>query len=406
MGSNGSPVIQAYRRGAAFANPSFVQIHPTCIPVHGDFQSKLTLMSESLRNDGRIWVPKNIEDSKKIQKGELKGSQLKEEDRDYYLERRYPAFGNLVPRDVASRAAKERCDAGFGVGPTGLAVYLDFSEAIGRLGKSVVEARYGNLFQMYEKIVDDNPYETPMMIYPAIHYTMGGLWVDYNLMTTIPGLYAIGEANFSDHGANRLGASALMQGLADGYFVLPYTIADYLSDQIHVPRFTGNEPEFDEVYGEVTTRIEKLMDVKGTKSVDSFHKRLGHIMWENVGMGRDADGLKKALEEIPKLREEFWKDVFIPGNVEEFNNELEKAGRVIDFIDLGELMARDALNRTESCGGHFREESKTEEGEAKRDDKNFTYVAAWEYKGEGQEPELHKEKLTFEAIKLVQRNYK
>jgi len=406
MGSNGSPAIQAYRRGAAFANPSFVQIHPTCIPVHGDFQSKLTLMSESLRNDGRIWVPGNIEDAKKIQKGELKGSQIKEEDRDYYLERRYPAFGNLVPRDVASRAAKERCDAGFGVGPTGLAVYLDFSEAIGRLGKSVVEARYGNLFQMYEKIVDDNPYETPMMIYPAIHYTMGGIWVDYNLMTTIPGLYAIGEANFSDHGANRLGASALMQGLADGYFVLPYTIADYLSDQIHVPRFTGNEPEFDEVYGEVTSRIEKLMNVKGTKSVDSFHKRLGHIMWENVGMGRDADGLKKALEEIPKLREEFWKDVFIPGNVEEFNNELEKAGRVIDFIDLGELMARDALNRTESCGGHFREESKTEEGEAKRDDENFTYVAAWEYKGEGQEPELHKEKLTFEAIKLVQRNYK
>lgn len=406
MGSNGSPAMQAFRRGAAFANPSYVQIHPTCIPVHGDFQSKLTLMSESLRNDGRIWVPKNIDDAKKVQKGELKGSQIKEEDRDYYLERRYPAFGNLVPRDVASRAAKERCDAGYGVGVTGLAVFLDFSEAIGRLGKHVVEARYGNLFQMYEKIVDDNPYETPMMIYPAIHYTMGGIWVDYNLMTTVPGLYALGEANFSDHGANRLGASALMQGLADGYFVLPYTIADYLADQIHVPRFTGNEPEFDEVYNEVKSRIDKLMNVKGTQSVDSFHKRLGHIMWENVGMGRDEAGLKKALVEIPKLREEFWKDVRITGNIEEFNNELEKAGRVVDFLDLGELMARDALNRTESCGGHFREESRTEEGEAKRDDDNFAYVAAWEYKGEGQEPELHKEHLTFEAIKLVQRNYK
>ena len=406
MGSNGSPAMQAFRRGAAFANPSYVQIHPTCIPVHGDFQSKLTLMSESLRNDGRIWVPKNIDDAKKVQKGELKGSQIKEEDRDYYLERRYPAFGNLVPRDVASRAAKERCDAGYGVGVTGLAVFLDFSEAIGRLGKHVVEARYGNLFQMYEKIVDDNPYETPMMIYPAIHYTMGGIWVDYNLMTTVPGLYALGEANFSDHGANRLGASALMQGLADGYFVLPYTIADYLADQIHVPRFTGNEPEFDEVYNEVKSRIDKLMNVKGTQSVDSFHKRLGHIMWENVGMGRDEAGLKKALVEIPKLREEFWKDVRITGNTDEFNNELEKAGRVVDFLDLGELMARDALNRTESCGGHFREESRTEEGEAKRDDDNFAYVAAWEYKGEGQEPELHKEHLTFEAIKLVQRNYK
>jgi len=406
MGSNGSPAWQAYKRGAAMANPCFVQIHPTCIPVHGDFQSKLTLMSESLRNDGRIWVPKNMEDAKKIQKGELRPNDISEENRDYYLERRYPAFGNLVPRDVASRAAKERCDAGYGVGNTGLAVYLDFAEAIGRLGKDVVEARYGNLFQMYEKIVDDNPYETPMMIYPAIHYSMGGLWVDYNLMTTVPGLYALGEANFSDHGANRLGASALMQGLADGYFVIPYTIADYLSDQIHVPRFTGEEPEFIQVEKEVKDRMNKLMNIKGSQSVDSFHKRLGHIMWENVGMGRDEAGLKTALAEIPKLREEFWKDVRITGNMDEYNPELEKAGRVADFLELGELMARDALNRNESCGGHFREESKTDEGEAKRDDENFAYVAAWEYKGDDQEPELHKEQLKFEAIKLVQRNYK
>ncbi len=406
MGSNGSPAWQAYKRGAAFANPCFVQIHPTCIPVHGDFQSKLTLMSESLRNDGRIWVPKNKEDSIKIQKGEMKPIDISEDNRDYYLERRYPAFGNLVPRDVASRAAKERCDAGFGVGNTGLAVYLDFSEAIGRLGKSVVEARYGNLFQMYEKIVDDNPYETPMMIYPAIHYTMGGLWVDYNLMTTVPGLYALGEANFSDHGANRLGASALMQGLADGYFVIPYTIADYLSDQIHVPRFTGDEPEFVQVEKEVKDRMNKLMNIKGSQSVDSFHKRLGHIMWENVGMGRNTEGLNTALTEIPKLREEFWRDVRITGNIEEYNPELEKAGRVADFLELGELMARDALNRNESCGGHFREESQTEEGEAKRNDEDFAYVAAWEYKGDDVEPELHKEHLNFEAIELVQRNYK
>ncbi len=406
MGSNGSPAWQAYKRGAAFANPCFVQIHPTCIPVHGDFQSKLTLMSESLRNDGRIWVPKKKEDAIAIREGKLKPTQIKEEDRDYYLERRYPAFGNLVPRDVASRAAKERCDAGYGVGATGLAVYLDFAEAIGRLGKETVEARYGNLFQMYEKIVDDNPYETPMMIYPAIHYSMGGLWVDYNLMTTVPGLYALGEANFSDHGANRLGASALMQGLADGYFVIPYTIADYLADQIHVPRFTGDEPEFVQVEQEVKDRMNKLMNIKGTKSVDSFHKRLGHIMWENVGMGRNEEGLRTALAEIPKLREEFWNDVRIPGGTEEYNPELEKAGRVADFLELGELMARDALNRNESCGGHFREESQTEEGEAKRDDENFAYVAAWEYKGDNQEPELHKEQLKFEAIKLVQRNYK
>jgi succinate dehydrogenase / fumarate reductase flavoprotein subunit len=406
MGSNVSPAWKAYKAGAAFANPCYMQIHPTCIPVHGDFQSKLTLMSESLRNDGRIWVPKKKEDAQAIQAGKLKPTQIKEEDRDYYLERRYPAFGNLVPRDVASRAAKERVDAGHGVGPTGIAVYLDFEEAIGRLGKSVVEARYGNLFQMYEKIVDDDPYTTPMMIYPASHYTMGGLWVDYNLMTTVPGLYALGEANFSDHGANRLGASALMQGLADGYFVIPYTIADYLADQIHVPRFTGKEAEFDEVEKSVNERVKKLMSIKGTQSVDSFHKRLGHIMWEYVGMARNEEGLKKALVEIPKLREEFWKDVRIPGDTAEFNNELEKAGRVADFLELGELIARDALNRTESCGGHFREESQTPEGEAKRDDENFAYVAAWEYKGDGQEPELHKEHLTFEAIKLVQRNYK
>ena len=406
MGSNGSPAWQAYKRGAAFANPCFVQIHPTCIPVHGDFQSKLTLMSESLRNDGRIWVPKKKEDAEAIRAGKLKPTEIKEEDRDYYLERRYPAFGNLVPRDVASRAAKERCDAGYGVGPTGLAVYLDFAEAIGRLGKKVVEARYGNLFQMYEKIVDDDPYETPMMIYPAIHYSMGGLWVDYHLMTTIPGLFALGEANFSDHGANRLGASALMQGLADGYFVIPYTIADYLADQIHVPRFSGDEPEFDQVKQEVEDRINKLMNIKGTKSVDSFHKRLGHIMWEYVGMARNEKGLKTALEEIPKLREEFWNDVRITGGTDEYNPELEKAGRVADFLELGELMARDALNRTESCGGHFREESQTPEGEAKRDDENFAYVAAWEYKGDDKEPELHKEQLKFEAIKLVQRNYK
>ena len=406
MGSNVSPAWKAYKAGAAFANPCYMQIHPTCIPVHGDFQSKLTLMSESLRNDGRIWVPKKKEDSEAITAGKLKPTEIKEEDRDYYLERRYPAFGNLVPRDVASRAAKERIDDGHGVGPTGIAVYLDFKEAIGRLGKSVVEARYGNLFQMYEKIVDEDPYTTPMMIYPASHYTMGGLWVDYNLMTSVPGLYALGEANFSDHGANRLGASALMQGLADGYFVIPYTIADYLADQIHVPRFTGKEAEFDKVEAAVNDRVKKLMNIKGTKSVDSFHKRLGHIMWEYVGMARNEEGLKKALVEIPKLREEFWKDVRITGNTAEFNNELEKAGRVADFLELGELIARDALNRTESCGGHFREESQTPEGEAKRDDENFTYVAAWEYKGDNQEPELHKEHLTFEAIKLVQRNYK
>ncbi|MDT8393406.1 MAG: fumarate reductase/succinate dehydrogenase flavoprotein subunit [Bacteroidales bacterium] len=406
MNSNGSAVWQAYKRGALFGNPSFTQIHPTCIPVHGDYQSKLTLMSESLRNDGRIWVPKNKEDAEKIRKGGIRPTDIKEEDRDYYLERRYPAFGNLVPRDVASRAAKERCDAGYGVGSTGLAVYLDFADAIKRLGKDVIEARYGNLFQMYEKIVDENPYETPMMIYPAVHYTMGGIWVDYELQTTIPGLFAGGEANFSDHGANRLGASALMQGLSDGYFVLPYTLQNYLADQILVPRIPTDHPEFEKVENEVRARQEKLMAVKGTKTVDSFHKRLGHIMWDHVGMARNREGLEKAITLIQELRTEFWKDVRIPGKIEELNSELDKAMRMADYLELGELMALDALERNESCGGHFREEYQTEEGEALRDDKNFTFVSAWEYKGDGMKPELHKEPLIFENIEVKQRNYK
>ncbi len=406
MGSNATPLMKAYKKGAYFGNPCFTQIHPTCIPVHGTYQSKLTLMSESLRNDGRIWVPKNKEDVEKIINKTLKPGDIPEEDRDYYLERRYPAFGNLVPRDVASRAAKERCDAGYGVNETGLAVFLDFKDAIKRLGRNVIEEKYGNLFQMYEKIVDDNPYETPMMIYPAVHYTMGGIWVDYNLMTSIEGLYCIGEANFSDHGANRLGASALMQGLADGYFVLPYTIADFLAGEIHTPRFSTDAPEFIQAEKDVKDNIERLMSVKGKRSVDSFHKELGHIMWEYCGMSRTEEGLKKGLELIPKLREEFWKDVKITATKTEYNQELEKANRVADFMDLGELMMRDALNRKESCGGHFREESKTEEGEAKRDDENFAYVAAWEYKGEDVEPVLHKEELNFEAIELVTRNYK
>lgn len=406
MGSNATPLWSAYKKGAFFGNPCYTQIHPTCIPVHGDYQSKLTLMSESLRNDGRIWVPKKKEDVEKIRKKEIKPSDIPEENRDYYLERRYPAFGNLVPRDVASRAAKERCDAGFGVNETGLAVFLDFSDAIKRLGKEVVEERYGNLFQMYEKIVDDNPYVLPMMIYPAVHYTMGGLWVDYNLMTTVKGLYCIGEANFSDHGANRLGASALMQGLADGYFVLPYTIADFLAGEIHTPRFSTDRPEFEQAEKEVSERIEKLMSIKGKRSVDSFHKELGHIMWENCGMGRNEQKLKEGIELIKKLRSEYWKDVKILSSVDSYNPELEKAWRVADFIELGELLMRDALNRKESCGGHFREESQTEEGEAKRDDANFAYVAAWEYKGVDNEPVLHKEELKFEAIELVTRNYK
>ncbi|HOI87298.1 MAG TPA: fumarate reductase/succinate dehydrogenase flavoprotein subunit [Lentimicrobium sp.] len=406
MGSNTTAIWKAFRRGAVFGNPCFTQIHPTCIPVHGDFQSKLTLMSESLRNDGRIWVPKQKEDAEKIRKGTLLPTQIKEEDRDYYLERRYPAFGNLVPRDVASRAAKERCDAGFGVGETGLAVYLDFSDAINRLGKSTIEARYGNLFQMYEKIVDENPYKTPMMIYPAVHYTMGGLWVDYELMTTIPGLFAIGEANFSDHGANRLGASALMQGLADGYFVLPYTIQNYLADQISVPKFSNDLPEFKLTEEEAVNRLKKLMNVRGKNTVDSFHKKLGHIMWEYVGMGRNAEGLKKAITEIRALREEFWKDVKIPGEMNEINPELEKASRVADFLELGELMARDALHRDESCGGHFREEFQTTEGEALRNDQEFMYAAAWEFTGDTQEPKLNKEVLDYEFVEVKQRNYK
>ena len=406
MASNGSAAWQCYKKGAYFANPCMAQIHPTCIPVHGEFQSKLTLMSESLRNDGRIWVPKNIEDAKKLQTGTLRPTDIKEEDRDYYLERRYPAFGNLVPRDVASRAAKERCDAGYGVNNTGLAVFLDFSSAIKRLGKDVVEARYGNLFQMYEKITNDNPYETPMMIYPAIHYTMGGIWVDYELMTSVPGLFAIGEANFSDHGANRLGASALMQGLADGYFVLPYTIQNYLADQIQVPRFSTDRPEFDEAEKGIQDRIARLMSIKGKQSVDSLHKKLGHIMWDFVGMGREREGLEKAIVELKALKKEFWSDVRIPGKADDLNVELEKALRLADFIEIGELMARDAHDREESCGGHFRLEHQTPEGEALRHDDQFAYVSCWEYQGEDQDPVLLKEPLDYEFVVRQQRNYK
>ncbi len=406
MNSNGSAAWQCYKKGAFFANPCFAQIHPTCIPVHGDQQSKLTLMSESLRNDGRIWVPKKLEDAKALQAGTKRGVDIPEEDRDYYLERRYPAFGNLVPRDVASRAAKERCDAGYGVNNTGLAVFLDFKTAIERLGKDVIAARYGNLFQMYEKITDTDPYKEPMMIYPAIHYTMGGIWVDYNLQTTVPGLYAIGEANFSDHGGNRLGASALMQGLADGYFILPYTIGDYLAGKFKEPKTDVNAPEFAEAEKAVTDKIAKLFAVKGKRSVDSYHKELGLIMWNNVGMARNEAGLKEAIEKIQALKADFWKNVFVAGENGEFNQELEKALRLVDFFEIGELMARDALNRNESCGGHFREEMQTEEGETKRDDENYMYVAAWEYKGEGVEPELHKEPLVYENIKIATRNYK
>lgn len=406
MASNGSAAWQCYKKGAYFANPCMAQIHPTCIPVHGEFQSKLTLMSESLRNDGRIWVPKNLEDAKKLQAGTLRPTDIKEEDRDYYLERRYPAFGNLVPRDVASRAAKERCDAGYGVNNTGLAVFLDFSSAIKRLGKDVVEARYGNLFQMYEKITNDNPYETPMMIYPAIHYTMGGIWVDYELMTSVPGLFAIGEANFSDHGANRLGASALMQGLADGYFVLPYTIQNYLADQIQVPRFSTDRPEFDEAEKGIQDRIARLMSIKGKQSVDSLHKKLGHIMWDFVGMGREREGLEKAIVELKALKKEFWSDVRIPGKADDLNVELEKALRLADFIEIGELMARDAHDREESCGGHFRLEHQTPEGEALRHDDQFAYVSCWEYQCEDQDPVLLKEPLDYEFVVRQQRNYK
>lgn len=406
MGSNGSVAIQCYKKGAYFANPCFAQIHPTCIPVHGDKQSKLTLMSESLRNDGRIWVPKKIEDAKALQAGTKKPTEIPDEDRDFYLERRYPAFGNLVPRDVASRAAKERCDAGFGVNNTGLAVFLDFKYAIDRLGEDVVRARYGNLFDMYEEITDENPYKTPMMIFPAIHYTMGGIWVDYELMTSIPGLFAIGEANFSDHGANRLGASALMQGLADGYFVLPYTIQNYLADQIQVPRFSTDLPEFAAAEKEVKDKIQKIKAVNGKHSVDSIHKKLGHIMWDFVGMARTKESLQKALTGIQEVKKDFWTNVRIPGEVNELNVELEKALRLIDFIEVGMLMAHDGLNREESCGGHFRTEYQTPEGEALRDDKNFSYVACWKYTGEDSEPELIKEDLNYQFVKVQTRNYK
>ncbi|MFK7786861.1 MAG: fumarate reductase/succinate dehydrogenase flavoprotein subunit [Crocinitomicaceae bacterium] len=431
MGSNVTAAWRVHKKGAYFANPCYTQIHPTCIPRSGDYQSKLTLMSESLRNDGRIWVPKNMEDVQAIRNKTLKPTDLPEEKRDYYLERRYPAFGNLVPRDVASRAAKERCDAGYGVNKTGEAVYLDFSSAIMRygkekalvsgeknpsesrikeLGEGVVEAKYGNLFQMYEKIVDENPYKTPMMIYPAVHYTMGGVWVDYNLMTTIPGCYAAGEANFSDHGANRLGASALMQGLADGYFVLPYTIGDYLSGDIRTGEISTDTPEFAEAETAVKARIESFMNTNGAKSVDHFHKQLGLVMWNKVGMARNEQGLKEAINEIRAIREEFRKNVKIPGSANEMNPELEKALRVDDFLELGELFAKDALERTESCGGHFREESTEvggpQDGEAKRDDVNFAYVSAWEYTGEPSEAILHKEQLEFNDIELKQRSYK
>lgn len=399
LNSNGSAAWRAHKRGALFANPSFVQIHPTSIPVLNDHQCKLTLMSESLRNDGRVWVPKTKGDPRKP-------NEIPEDERDYYLERRYPAFGNLVPRDVASRAAKERCDAGYGVGPTGLSVYLDFRDAIQKKGRKYIEENYGNLFEMYEKITGESPYEVPMRIYPAGHYTMGGLWVDYNLMTTIPGLYAIGEANFSDHGANRLGASSLMQTSGDGYFILPYTIADYLADEIKTPKIPTNTPEFDEAEKEVKERIERLMAINGTETATSFHKRLGKIMWDYCGMVRNEEGLKKALTLLDELKDEFWKNLKVPDTASELNQELEKANRVADFLELGKLMVYDALNRKESCGAHFREESQTETGEAKRDDENYSYVAAWEFAGDGKEPILHKEELKFEYVKLQERSYK
>jgi succinate dehydrogenase / fumarate reductase flavoprotein subunit len=407
MACNCSAAMACYRKGAYFANPAFVQIHPTCIPVHGDKQSKLTLMSESLRNDGRIWVPKDLETAKKLQKGEIKGSEVPEEERDYYLERRYPAFGNLVPRDVASRAAKERCDKGYGVNNTGKAVFLDFNDAFNRLGKDVVAQRYGNLFDMYQEITDVNPYEEPMMIYPAIHYTMGGIWVDYELQTSVKGLFAIGECNYSDHGANRLGASALMQGLADGYFVLPYTIQNYLSDQITVPRFSTDAPEFEEAEKKVKADLDHLMNIKGKRSVDSIHKELGHIMWDYVGMGRTKEGLETALVKLKELRKEFETNLLIPGKEDDMNIELDKAFRLRDFITMGELIAHDALNRNESCGGHFREEYQTEEGEAKRDDENYFYVSCWKFNGDDDNtPTLIKEPLKYEAIKVQTRNYK
>jgi succinate dehydrogenase / fumarate reductase, flavoprotein subunit len=405
MGSNTSAIWRAHKKGAFFGNPCYTQIHPTCIPVSGDHQSKLTLMSESLRNDGRVWVPKTVEMAEKIRKGTVKANDIPEEERDYFLERKYPAFGNLVPRDVASRNAKTMCDEGRGVGKSGLAVYLDFRDAIKRVGEDVIKEKYGNLFQMYEKITDENPYKVPMMIYPAVHYTMGGLWVDYNLMTTIPGLYALGEANFSDHGANRLGASALMQGLADGYFVIPYTVGDYLA-KMPTDKIPTTHPEFKKAEEEVKGRINKILTVNGTKTVDEFHKELGKIMWEYCGMARNAEGLKLAKAKIKELRAEYWKNVKLVGSNEEFNITLEKALRVADFIELGELMVDDALNRNESCGGHFREEYQTPEGEALRDDDAFAYVSAWEYQGDEQEAKLHKEELIFESVKLTQRSYK
>jgi succinate dehydrogenase / fumarate reductase flavoprotein subunit len=402
MGSNVTAAFRAHKKGAGFANPCYTQIHPTCIPVSSEHQSKLTLMSESLRNDGRVWVPKSKDDSRAPQ-------DIPEGERDYYLERRYPSFGNLVPRDVASRAAKERCDEGFGVGESGLAVYLDFADAISRLGEDTIRARYGNLFQMYEKITAENPYKTPMRIFPAVHYTMGGLWVDYNLQTTVPGLFALGECNFSDHGANRLGASALMQGLADGYFVAPYTVGNYLGEHGEMDagkKVTTEHPAFDEAEASVIARTERLMAVNGTQSIDSFHKRLGLIMWDNCGMGRTKETLTKALKEIPKLREEFWSDVRIPGTDKEFNIEVEKANRVADFLEFAETMCLDALTREESCGGHFREEHQSGEGEAQRDDENFANASVWEYKGEGERPELSVENLEFENVKLTTRTYK
>ena len=399
MGSNVTAAWKAYKRGAMFGNPCFTQIHPTCIPVSGDYQSKLTLMSESLRNDGRIWVP--------LKKGDSRlPEDIPEDERDYYLERKYPAFGNLVPRDIASRAAKERCDEGYGVGQTKMAVYLDFKDAINNLGEDTVRSRYGNLFQMYNKITGENPYKTPMRIYPAVHYTMGGLWVDYNLMTTVPGLYSIGESNFSDHGANRLGASALMQGLADGYFVLPYTIGEYLSKEIRTDRISTEDEHFVNAEKETRKRNEKLLNIKGKKSVESLHRELGKIMWDNCGMSRNEKDLKNALTQIKDLKKDFWQNIFVPGSDNELNPELEKAGRVADFIELGELMIYDALDREESCGGHFREEHQTPEGEALRDDENYTFVSAWEYKGDDKEPELHKENLNYEEVTPTQRSYK
>jgi succinate dehydrogenase / fumarate reductase flavoprotein subunit len=427
MGSNATAAWKIHKKGAFFANPCYTQIHPTCIPVSGDHQSKLTLMSESLRNDGRIWVPAKLEDAKAIREGKKKPTDLSESERDYYLERRYPSFGNLAPRDISSRAAKERCDAGYGVNKTGEAVYLDFADAIQRygkeqafvkgldandkaliikLGRSVVASKYGNLFQMYEKIVDEDPYTSPMMIYPAVHYTMGGTWVDYNLQTTIPGCFSIGESNFSDHGANRLGASALMQGLADGYFVLPYTIGNYLAPEIKTGPISTDLPEFADAEKKVKDQINQFINNKGTKSVDYFHKKLGKIMWNNVGMARNEKGLNEAIVQIAALRSEFYKEVKVPGTADSFNPELAKAGRVADFLELGELFAKDALHRNESCGGHFREEYQTEDGEAQRDDENFAYVAAWEYKGKPSDAVLHKEPLIYENIKLATRSYK